>query len=98
MKKTQKKRNDKTIFIIAVILFALAVGLFVGAYARFQTQVTGSGTLVTANWAFTVNGSSTTFEVDLASGTVFNTIPVTVRPSGEISGMETFFLSEPQLI
>ena len=81
MKKAPKKRNDRTIFIVAVILFALAVGLFVGAYARFQTQVTGTGTLVTANWAFTVNGSSTTFEVDLASGTVFNTIPVTV--SGE---------------
>lgn len=78
MKKAPKKKNDRTIFIIAIILFALAVGLFVGAYARFQTQVTGTGRLVTANWAFAVNGSSTTFEVDLASGTVYNTIDVEV--------------------
>ncbi len=78
MKKAPKKRNDRTIFIIAIILFALAVGLFVGAYARFQTQVTGTGHLVTANWAFAVNGSSTTFEVNLASGTVYNTIDVEV--------------------
>ena len=74
MKKTQKKRDDKTIFVIAIILFALAVGLFVGAYARFQTVVEGTGTLQTANWAFAVNGSSTTFTVDLASGTTYNTI------------------------
>ena len=81
MKKAPKKKNDKTIFIIAVILFAMAVGLFVGAYARFQTVVTGTGTLQTANWAFSVNGSTSTFTVDLASGVVHNTIDLTV--SGE---------------
>lgn len=79
MKKAPRRKNDKTIFIVAIILFALAVGLFVGAYARFQTQVTGTGSLTTANWAFAVNGSSTTFEVDLASGTVYNTIDVQVN-------------------
>ena len=89
MKKTQKKRNDKTIFIVAVILFALAVGLFVGAYARFQTQVTGTASLKTAHWAFSVNGSTTTFSVDLASGTVQNGwIQVT-------EGWETFYRIQP---
>ena len=78
MKKAPKRKNDRTIFVVAVILFALAVGLFVGAYARFQTEVTGTGRLITADWAFTVNGSSTTFEVDLASGTVYNTVSVDV--------------------
>lgn len=78
MKKTTKKGNDKTIFLVAVILFAMAVGLFVGAYARFQTEVTGTGTLITATWSFQVNGSTDTFEVDLASGTVHNTIAVEV--------------------
>ena len=79
MKKTTKKGNEKTIFIVAVILFAMAVGLFVGAYARFQTTVTGTGTLVTATWSFQVNGSTDTFEVDLASGTTYNTIEATVN-------------------
>lgn len=79
MKKTTKKgNNEKTIFIVAVILFAMAVGLFVGAYARFQTTVTGTGTLTTATWSFQVNGSTSSFDVDLASGTVYNTIAVTV--------------------
>lgn len=78
MKKTTKKGNEKTIFIVAVILFAMAVGLFVGAYARFQTTVTGTGTLTTATWSFQVNGSTSSFDVDLASGTVYNTIAVEV--------------------
>ncbi len=77
MKKTTKKRNDKTIFLVAVILFALAVGLFVGAYARFQTEITGTATLVTADWSFTVNGSTSTFDINLADGTVYNTVAVT---------------------
>ncbi len=89
MKKTQRKRNDKTIFIIAVILFALAVGLFVGAYARFQTAVTGTATLRTAHWSFTVNGQTDTFAVDLASGTVQNGwVQVT-------EGGETFYRIQP---
>ena len=89
MKKTQRKRNDKTIFIIAVILFALAVGLFVGAYARFQTAVTGTATLRTAHWSFTVNGQTDTFAVDLTSGTVRNGwIQVT-------EGGETFYRIQP---
>ncbi len=76
MKKNTKKRNDKTIFIVAVILFAMATGLFVGAYARFQTSVTGEASLTTATWAFKVNNSTDNFEVDLMSGTVYNTIQV----------------------
>ena len=74
MKKTQKKRNDKTIFIIAVILFALAVGLFVGAYARFQSQVTGTATLTTANWHFDAHSPGTsTLAIDLLDTTVTGT-------------------------
>lgn len=76
MKKNTKHGNEKTIFIVAVILFAMAVGLFVGAYARFQTVVTGTGTLTTATWAFKVNGSTETFTVDLTEGTVYNAIDV----------------------
>lgn len=79
MKKTPNKKNDRTIFIVAVILFALSVGLFVGAYARFQTQVTGTGKLETATWAFTVNGQTSEIDVDLASqSTIHNTVPVVV--------------------
>lgn len=76
MKKTTKKSNNKTLFVVAVILFAMAAGLFVGAFARFQTTVTGTGTLTTATWSFTVNGGTSAFEVDLTSGTVYNTITV----------------------
>ena len=78
MKKNTKKRNDKTIFIVAVILFAMATGLFVGAYARFQTSVTGTASLTTATWSFQVNGSTSNFEVDLMEGTVYNTVTVGV--------------------
>ena len=78
MEKKPSERKNTTIFIVSIALFALALGLFVGAYARFQTEVTGSATLVTANWAFTVQGSTSTFEVNLADGTVYNTIDVTV--------------------
>ncbi len=76
MKKGQKKGNDRTIFLVAVILFALSVGLFAGAYARFQTTVTGTAALTVADWEFTVNGQSSNFTINLLDGDVNNVITV----------------------
>lgn len=75
MKKSTKK-NDKTIFIAAAIMFACAIGLFVGAFARFQTVVGGSATLKTADWSFMVNGGTSDFSVNLADGTAYNLVEV----------------------
>lgn len=75
MKKSTKK-NDKTIFIAAAIMFACAIGLFVGAFARFQTVVGGSATLKTADWSFMVNGGTADFSVNLADGTAYNLVEV----------------------
>ena len=72
MKKSTKK-NDKTIFIAAAIMFACAIGLFVGAFARFQTVVGGSATLKTADWSFMVNGGIADFSYIFDNGLLFQT-------------------------
>ena len=75
MKKSTKK-NDKTIFIAAAIMFACAIGLCVGAFARIQTVVGGSATLKTADWSFMVIGGTSDFSVNLADGTAYNLVEV----------------------
>ncbi len=75
MKKTPKKKNDRTLFIAAVIVFALAVGLFVGSYARYYTQVSVSGSaMTTAAWDFKVNNETSSLTLDLLASpcTVYN--------------------------
>lgn len=70
MKKAPKKKNDKTLFIAAVIVFALAVGLFVGSYARYYNSVSiASQNITTAAWHFDVNGQSSSLTMDVLNDT-----------------------------
>ena len=78
--KGTKKKNDKTLFIAAVIVFALAVGLFVGSYARYYTSVSiASQDITTAAWDFKVNGQTgniTLNLLDTSSCEVYNLVEV----------------------
>lgn len=83
MKKTPKKKNDRTLFIAAVIVFALAVGLFVGSYARYYTQVSVTGSsMSTAAWSFTVNDQPSSLTLDLLASpcTVYNLVNGKIQP------------------
>lgn len=84
MKKTPKKKNDKTLFVAAVIVFALAVGLFVGSYARYYSSVSVTGgTIETAAWDFSVNGQPSSLTLDVLTDSncdVYNLVGNKIQP------------------
>ena len=66
MKNKQKKTQKSYLYIIFLAL-AFVIFLGTGAYAYYQTTITGTISGNVAKWSFKANNQTSTFSIDFGS-------------------------------
>ena len=65
--KNKQKRTKKSYLYIIFLALAFIILLGTGAYAYYQTTISGTITGTVARWSFTANNQTSTFNIDFGS-------------------------------